>query len=169
MQVPVFVQAITDAEWLDLVQAFKDLIPTIETLECESHNQNPWSVVSQCQLTAAEITAKLEGSWRTADARSRDFAVIHAFVAALLAMITYDELEQRGGSGRLVFAKCLTPEQVLQEPHVVQSELLTVTKHEYGMIRLPRSSAQFSQTPTAARSMAPSLGQHTKSVIKHGF
>lgn len=107
--------AVSDAEWANLIKTFSDLIPAVQAIEFISHKQQPGEV---CRLTAAEITTKLGGPWKSGRLRISDLTAVEALVEALVGMVTYDELKERATSGQLDFGKCLTPEEVLRDPQV---------------------------------------------------
>lgn len=60
-----------------------------------------------------------------------------------------------------------TPEEVLSDPHLEATGFFEIAEHESeGAIRMMKSSASFGRTPTATRSLAPRLGQHTVEVLR---
>ena len=154
---------VSDVEWTDLLDAFKDVAANPPAYDYYSNSGE------RCHLSSEEVTARIAGPWKTLPNRLAELTAIAAFLAAMLAVTTYDDLVRRAASGQVVWGKCLTPDEVLEDPQVLHSKLLSVTKHELGEVRLPRPSAQFSATPTVPRKMAPSLDQHGVQVRRDGF
>jgi crotonobetainyl-CoA:carnitine CoA-transferase CaiB-like acyl-CoA transferase len=61
----------------------------------------------------------------------------------------------------------LRPDEVPDFPQVVANETLVTSEHpQMGRIREPRPAARFESTPSAIRSPAPTLGQHTDDVLR---
>ena len=63
-------------------------------------------------------------------------------------------------------APVLTRNEVIRHPHVAALEIVEQYDHpEAGRLRQARAAARFSATPTAIRSGAPALGEHTDEVL----
>jgi crotonobetainyl-CoA:carnitine CoA-transferase CaiB-like acyl-CoA transferase len=68
-------------------------------------------------------------------------------------------------------AKCLSLDEVLEDPQVIANDSIVVEAHpQLGNIRLMRSPARFGGEPLAPASHSPALGEHTGSVLRgHGL
>ncbi|HUB48734.1 MAG TPA: CoA transferase [Acetobacteraceae bacterium] len=99
-------------------------------------------------------------------ARSANAAERLALVGAVLATRPTQEWLARLTANDVPCAPVLRRDEVLTDPQVVHNGLIeTIDQPGLGQIRQARPAARFGGTPAAIRGPAPSIGQHTESVL----
>lgn len=92
-------------------------------------------------------------------------ALLGAIQAALKTRPSADWVE-RLDAEEVPCAPILSPGEVLNDPQVAANGLLHESEHpQAGRLRQARPAARFEATPSALRSPAPSLGEHTDEVL----
>jgi len=85
---------------------------------------------------------------------------------AVTPNITMADAAKRFDAERIPFAMVLSPEELVDDPHAIAIGMFEESDHPVaGRTRLPRHPAQFAETPARLRSMAPSLGEHTETIL----
>lgn len=85
---------------------------------------------------------------------------------AVASNVTMADAAKRFDAERIPFAMVLSPEELVHDPHAIAIGMFEVGEHPVvGRTRLPRHPAQFAATPAKLRNMAPTLGEHTDSIL----
>jgi crotonobetainyl-CoA:carnitine CoA-transferase CaiB-like acyl-CoA transferase len=85
---------------------------------------------------------------------------------AVATNVTMADAAERFDAERIPFAMVLSPEELVDDPHAIAIGMFEEGEHPVvGRTRLPRHPAQFAATPAKLRSMAPTLGEHTDSIL----
>ncbi len=104
--------------------------------------------------------------FRTPAARSVNAVERLALVGDILATRPTQEWLARLSANDVPCAPVLRREDVVTDPQVVHNGLIeTIDQPGLGPIRQARPAARFDGTPAAIRGPAPSIGQHTESVL----
>ncbi|MDH4147865.1 MAG: CoA transferase [Acidimicrobiia bacterium] len=98
--------------------------------------------------------------------RSANMAPINAALAAKIATYTTEQIVELMDSVDVPVAPVNTREQLLADPHVRARGIIEEMDHPTaGRIRMARSAALFSRTPSTLRRHAPTHGEHTDEIL----
>jgi len=163
--ISVFVIAISDQEWNDMIDSFpelKETPPEIQVISLSTAREARSDGSGKITLSSAQVKEKLNGQWTTLPGRLADLAATLAFGEALVKSVTYEELVKKSKAGHhdktdtIVYGKCLSPEEVLDNDQVKFCHTMVTQRHASGhAVRLPRPTAQFSVTQCSHQRQLP--------------
>ena len=133
---PVYAGVLLDSHWVQLAE-----------------------VIGQPELAHHE-------SFATRDARAANRDVCDMLFGAWLAERTRDEAVSLLQGMGLPAARVQTLAEVVNDPHVVERDMLQPTvQHDGATVSIVGPPVKFSRTPTRVRSAAPALGEHNDEIL----
>lgn len=105
--------------------------------------------------------------FRSPNRRGKNFRAMYGEVHKLLAGMTVQEVCQLLDKAEVPCAPMLAREELRNDPQVIANELIVEQDFEtLGRVRQPRPPTRFEGTPTAIRTPAPALGEHTTTLLR---
>jgi crotonobetainyl-CoA:carnitine CoA-transferase CaiB-like acyl-CoA transferase len=105
--------------------------------------------------------------FRSPNRRGRHFRAMHEEIRKMLAGMSVDDVCRRLDEADVPCAPMRSRAELRDDPQVVANELIVEQElANVGRVRQPRPAARFSGTPSALRSAAPGLGEHTDHVLR---
>ena len=133
---PVYAGVLLDSHWVQLAE-----------------------VIGQPELAHHE-------SFATRDARAANRDVCDMLFGAWLAERTRDEAVSLLQGMGLPAARVQTLAEVVNDPHVVERDMLQPTvQHDGATVSIVGPPVKFSRTPTRVRTAAPALGEHNDEIL----
>ena len=104
--------------------------------------------------------------FKTAQARSENIAQRRQIVSDEISSWVSEEILERFDLGGVASAPILTRIELINNPQIVQNNILTIIKDEIlGDVRVPRPPVQHSGQPTCVRKLAPFQGADNRALM----
>ena len=120
-------------------------------------------------LELPELAADVRFS--SAGPRARNLGELQGVVNPVLSTMTTSELSEKLSRESVPFAPLGDPATIHEDPQVIANNLILELEHPAaGHLRQPRPLGDFDGTPCSVPAPAPSLGQHSREIMREaGF
>jgi crotonobetainyl-CoA:carnitine CoA-transferase CaiB-like acyl-CoA transferase len=137
-----------DGRWIQLacLQSDRYWYPFCEAIEREDLKQDP------------RFNSDLK--------RTENNGILISLISETFSKRTLEEWEKALRKHDIVYEKCQSISEIVNDPQALENEFLVETKHPSGrVLKLVNSPVKFSGTPSSVRSTAPEYGQHTEEIL----